>query len=93
MTNLDLKNDLSNKVIIMAGGKGKRLHPITKKIPKPLVQVAGKPMIQHIIESARSEGFKNFVVSINYLGNMIEDYLGDGKRFDVSIEYVREIFL
>ena len=49
-------------------------------------------MIQHIIESARSEGFKNFVVSINYLGNMIEDYLGDGKRFDVSIEYVSETF-
>ena len=87
---LESKNDFSNKIVIMAGGKGTRLYPITKNIPKPLVQVAGKPMILHIIESARSEGFKNFVVCINYLGNMIEDYLGDGQRFDVSIEYVKE---
>ena len=55
---LDLTKDFSNKIVIMAGGKGTRLYPITKKIPKPLVQVAGKPMIQHIIESARSEGLK-----------------------------------
>ena len=87
---LDLTKDFSNKIVIMAGGKGTRLYPITKKIPKPLVQVAGKPMIEHIIESARSEGFKNFVVSINYLGNMIEDYLGNGQRLNVSIEYVKE---
>lgn len=87
---LEKIKNFSNKIIIMAGGKGKRLYPLTKKIPKPLVQIAGKPMIQHIIESARSEGFKNFVVSINYLGHMIENFLGDGKKFNVSIEYIKE---
>ena len=48
---LESKNDFSNKIVIMAGGKGTRLYPITKNIPKPLVQVAGKPMILHIIET------------------------------------------
>jgi dTDP-glucose pyrophosphorylase len=80
----------STTMIIMAGGMGKRLLPLTENCPKPLLEVAGKPMLEHIIERARSEGFRKFVVAINYLGHMIEERLGDGESLDVRIEYLRE---
>jgi dTDP-glucose pyrophosphorylase len=77
-------------VVMMAGGKGTRLRPHTVDRPKPMLLVHGKPMLLHIIERARAEGFYKFVVSLNYLGHMIEDYFGDGKRFGVQIDYLRE---
>lgn len=80
----------SNLMVIMAGGKGARLRPYTENCPKPLVPVAGKPMLEHIIERAKLEGFSHFVLAINYLGHMIEDYFGDGSRLGVRIEYLRE---
>lgn len=88
--NLDSSINFSNKIIIMAGGKGKRLYPLTKNIPKPLVNVAGKPMIEHIIERAKIEGFNNFIISINYLGHMIQDYFENGDKLNVNIEYIKE---
>ena len=80
----------SNLMVIMAGGKGARLRPYTENCPKPLLPVAGKPMLEHIIERAKLEGFSHFVLAINYLGHMIEDHFGDGARFGVRIEYLRE---
>ncbi|MFZ5875362.1 MAG: nucleotidyltransferase family protein [Nitrospirota bacterium] len=79
-----------NLMVIMAGGLGTRLRPHTEKCPKPLLPVGGKPMLEHIIERARAEGFQNFVLAIHYLGNMIEDYFGDGSRWQVKIDYLRE---
>lgn len=79
-----------NTVVIMAGGKGMRLRPLTELTPKPLIRVAGKPMLQHIIENLRGEGFSRIVVAVNYLADQIEDYFADGSRFGVNIEYVRE---
>jgi dTDP-glucose pyrophosphorylase len=79
-----------NSMIIMAGGMGKRLQPHTENCPKPLLPVAGKPMLEHILERAKAEGFYNFVISIRYLGNMIEDYFGAGEKWGVGIRYLRE---
>ncbi len=79
-----------NLVVIMAGGQGNRLRPHTENCPKPLLPVGGKPMLEHIIERARAEGFQRFVLAIHYLGHMIEDYFGDGSRWQVRIDYVRE---
>jgi dTDP-glucose pyrophosphorylase len=79
-----------NLMVIMAGGQGTRLRPHTENCPKPLLKVSGKPMLEHIIERARAEGFQNFVVAIHYLGEMIEDYFGDGSRWQVRIQYLRE---
>jgi dTDP-glucose pyrophosphorylase len=79
-----------NLMVIMAGGMGTRLRPHTQNCPKPLLQVAGKPMLEHIIDRARMEGFKRFILAIHYLGNMIEDYFGNGERWHVEIEYLRE---
>lgn len=79
-----------NLMVIMAGGKGTRLRPHTENCPKPLLPVAGKPMLEHIIERAKLEGFTHFVLAIHYLGHMIEDCFGNGERLGVRIDYVRE---
>lgn len=79
-----------NLMIIMAGGMGTRLRPHTENCPKPLLPVAGKPMLEHIIERAKLEGFSHFVLAIHYLGHMIEDYFGNGERLQVRIDYLRE---
>lgn len=81
-----------NLMVIMAGGVGTRLRPHTENCPKPLLPVAGKPMLEHIIDRARMEGFTHFVLAIHYLGSMIEEYFGNGERWQVEIEYLREEF-
>ena len=81
---------LDNYLLIMAGGKGKRLRPFTKKIPKPLLPVDGKPIIEKIIISAKKQGIINVVVSVNYLANKIKNYLSDGSHLGVKIDYIRE---
>ena len=86
-----LKNNLiENIMFIMAGGLGKRLRPYTKKIPKPLLPINGKPIIERIILTAKKQGIMNFVISINYLGNKIRKYLGDGSKFGIKIDYIME---
>ena len=60
-----VENHRNNIMVIMAGGVGKRLLPHTKNCPKPMLKVSGKPILEHIIERAKSEGFKNFILSIN----------------------------
>jgi dTDP-glucose pyrophosphorylase/predicted transcriptional regulator len=79
-----------NLMIIMAGGVGKRLRPFTDNCPKPMLMVHNKPIIEHIILNAKSEGFKKFIISINYLGTMIEEYFGKGENLDVEIAYIKE---
>ncbi len=81
---------LSNTMVIMAGGLGSRMKPLTNDCPKPLLRVAGKPMLEHIIEKARRNGFRKFIISIGYLGEMIENYFQDGYRFGVEISYIKE---
>jgi dTDP-glucose pyrophosphorylase len=79
-----------NTVFLMAGGKGTRLLPLTKKTPKPLLKIKGVPIIEKIILKFKNQGFKNFVISVNYLGHKIKKYLGDGKRLNVNINYISE---
>jgi dTDP-glucose pyrophosphorylase/predicted transcriptional regulator len=81
---------IPNKLVIMAGGKGVRLQPATNNSPKPMLLVAGKPILEHVINHAKKQGIKNFVIAIHYLGGLIEDYFQDGTKFGVSIEYIRE---
>ncbi|MEY4591818.1 MAG: hypothetical protein RIR18_713 [Pseudomonadota bacterium] len=79
-----------NLMIIMAGGMGARLRPFTESCPKPMLSVAGRPMLEHIIERASREGFRHFVLAVHYLAHIIEDHFGDGTRFGVQIDYLRE---
>jgi dTDP-glucose pyrophosphorylase len=80
----------SNTLVIMAGGQGTRLRPHTEHCPKPLLQVAGKPMLEHIILRAKAEGFERFVIAVHYLGHMIEEYCGIGERWQVRVDYLHE---
>lgn len=82
--------NIENIMLIMAGGKGTRLRPQTESCPKPMLEVAGKPMLQHILEKACTNGIRNFVISLHYLGHMVEEYFGDGSKFGVRISYLRE---
>jgi len=83
----------SNKVapiVLMAGGIGRRLMPLTENCPKPLLRMGGKPILEHIILRFKEQGFRRFYISIGYLGHMIEDYFGDGNHLGVQISYLRE---
>jgi dTDP-glucose pyrophosphorylase/predicted transcriptional regulator len=79
-----------NFILIMAGGFGKRMMPLTEQIPKPMLMVGDKPILEHIIINAKAQGFKKFVISLHYLGQLISDYFGDGSNLGVSISYLHE---
>ena len=85
-----IKKDKKNTIFLMAGGKGTRLLPLTKKTPKPLLRIKGIPIIEKIISNFRNQGFKNFIISVNYLGYKIKKYLGNGKNLKVNITYIDE---
>ena len=76
--------------VIMAGGEGKRLKPLTENIPKPMVDVGGSPILQRIISSLRESGVTDIFISVNYLADVIEDYFGDGANHGVRISYLKE---
>ena len=88
--NLQRVEDRKECVVIMAGGKGKRLLPLTENIPKPMLPIQGMPMLEHIIMKLQREGFRDVRISINYLGNMIKEHFGDGRKFGVEIRYLEE---
>ena len=84
------KNKVLNSMVIMVGGKGKRLMPYTKFLPKTLLKVAGKPIIEHIIDRAKLNGYNDFILSINHLGTLIKKVIGNGKSLNAKIRYVKE---
>lgn len=79
-----------NPVFIMAGGFGTRLKPLTDTCPKPMLPVGGKPLLETIILSLKEQGFYKFYISTHYLPEVIQNYFGNGEKFDVKIKYVHE---
>lgn len=79
-----------NTVVIMAGGLGSRLQPLTAEFPKSLLVVGGKPILETIITGFAEQGFKRIFLSINYKAEMIREHFGDGGRWGVAIEYLHE---
>ena len=90
LQNILEKKKIKNAVVLMAGGLGTRLRPMTESCPKPLLKVGGSPVLETILEGFISHGFERFFISVNYKAEMIEDYFGDGSKWDVKIEYLRE---
>ena len=84
------KDIVHNNLIFMAGGQGLRLRPLTKDIPKPMIKINGKPLIAKLIHDAVKQGFINYSISINYLGEKIKNYFKDGKKFNALIDYIKE---
>jgi len=77
-------------VVLMAGGLGTRLRPLTENTPKPMIPVGPKPVLETIIENFAEQGFSNIYLCLNYKGEMIREHFGDGSRFDVDITYIEE---
>lgn len=78
------------KTVIMAGGKGTRIASVASDIPKPMIPVAGKPVLEHEIECLRGQGFTDLIITVSHLGHIITNYFGDGSKFGVHIEYFVE---
>lgn len=79
-----------NQVILMVGGLGTRLKPLTDSTPKPMLNVGGKPILQTIVEKFAAHGFINIVMCVNYKSHIIQEHFGDGSAFGVNIEYILE---
>jgi dTDP-glucose pyrophosphorylase len=79
-----------NVMVIMAGGRGTRLLPKTEKTPKPMLLLGGKPILEHIINRAKAGGIVEFVLAIHHLGEVIEEYFGNGQFLGVNISYIKE---
>ena len=82
--------ELTNTVVIMVGGEGKRLRPYTDNCPKPMLRLSVKPMLEIILERCIKAGFVNFYFAVNYLKDQIIDYFGDGRNWKVKINYISE---
>ena len=82
--------DKTNRVVLMLGGLGTRLRPLTENTPKPMLKVGNKPILQTIVEKFAEYGYTNIVMCVNYKSHIIQDYFGDGKEFGVNIEYIFE---
>jgi len=79
-----------NPVLLMAGGLGKRLRPLTNDTPKPLLKIGNKPILETILERILDAGFHNFYISTCYKSDMVRDYFGDGGKWNVNIRYICE---
>ncbi|WP_263810683.1 nucleotidyltransferase family protein [Salinibacter pepae] len=96
MARIEVLDDLldpdarSNPIVLMAGGLGTRLRPLTEDCPKPLLEVGEQPILETILEGFIAHGFHRFYISVNYMSGMIEDYFGDGSDWDVDITYLHE---
>ncbi len=96
VVSIDLLDELlkpevhANKVVLMVGGLGTRLRPLTDNTPKPMLPVGGKPILQTIVEKFVSYGFVNIVMCVGYKSNVIQDFFEDGSKFGASIEYILE---
>lgn len=77
-------------VLIMAGGLGTRLGDLTRKTPKPLMRVGGRPILSLLIEDLASQGFRRILLAVNYRADLIEEHVGDGSRYGVDVAYIRE---
>jgi len=80
-------NNLIDTAIILAGGLGTRLRPLTDNTPKPLLPIKGKPIVQHMIKNMKKNGINNIILSIGFQADKIMNYFGNGEQFGVNISY------
>ena len=78
------------KIVIMAGGKGTRIAEVNSEVPKPMIPIMNKPILEYEIDCLKKQGFTDIILVVGYLGKVVQDYFGDGSKFGVSIEYIVE---
>ena len=75
------------KAVILAAGRGTRMRELTAELPKPMIEVRGKPVLQHIIEGLRDAGIRGCLIVVGYRADAVQDFFGDGSRYNVAIQY------
>lgn len=75
------------KAMVLAAGRGSRLRPLTDRVPKPMIDIGGRPLLEHVVALLRRHGFDDLVVNLSHLPDVIRDHFGDGAEFGVSIRY------
>lgn len=81
---------LPNRAVVMAGGKGTRLYPLTRDLPKPMIELAGRPILELIVEGLVARGITHIYISVHFRGDIIKQHFGDGSQFGATIEYLEE---
>jgi dTDP-glucose pyrophosphorylase len=79
-----------NKAVVLAAGRGTRMRELTADLPKPMIEVRGKPVVQHIVEGLRDAGIRQFLIVVGYRGDTVRNFLGDGSRYDIAIQYTTQ---
>src|SRR5213592_1198135 len=79
-----------NQAVILAAGRGTRMRELTAEVPKPRIEVRGKPVLQHIIEGRREAGIRELLVIVGYHADTVQNFFGDGSHHDVSIQYATQ---
>jgi dTDP-glucose pyrophosphorylase len=79
-----------NKAVILAAGRGTRMRELTAELPKPMIEVRGKPVLQHIVEGLRDAGIREFLIVVGYRGDALRNFLGTGSRYDTAIQYTTQ---
>src|SRR5947199_3150423 len=80
-----------DQAVVLAAGRGTRMRELTADLPKPMIQVRGKPVLQHIVEGLRDTGVRKFLIIVGYRAEVVQNFFGDGSRFKIDIEYVTQI--
>src|SRR5262245_61942331 len=76
-----------DKAVVLAAGRGTRMRELTAELPKPMIVVRGKPVLQHIVEGLRDGGIRDFLIIVGYRAEAVRDFFGDGSRYNVGIQY------
>jgi dTDP-glucose pyrophosphorylase len=76
-----------DRAVILAAGRGTRMRELTAELPKPMIEVRGKPVLQHIVEGLRNAGIRDCLIVVGYCADAVQDFFGDGSRYNVTIEY------
>src|SRR2546428_6027985 len=79
-----------DKAVVLAAGRGTRMRELTAEVPKPMIEVRGKPVLQHIIEGLRDAGIREFLIIVGYHADAVQNFFGDGSRYNVEIQYATQ---
>src|SRR2546421_10234126 len=79
-----------DKAVLLAAGRGTRMREMTADLPKPMLEVRGKPVMQHIIEGVRDAGITNFLIIVGYRAEAVQNFFGDGSRYNIGIQYLTQ---
>ncbi|HEY4258331.1 MAG TPA: sugar phosphate nucleotidyltransferase [Candidatus Udaeobacter sp.] len=85
-----MTNEKINKAVVLAAGRGTRMRELTADLPKPMIEVRGKPVLQHIVEGLRDAGIREFLIVVGYRADAVRNFLGEGSRYDIAIQYTTQ---